>query len=72
MAVKVQTIFADDIEAGDSFLFEGTAWTATVDAYRDDTTSYVYIPVVQNTFGGMERSTILRTRGDNPTTVIKF
>lgn len=70
--VKTQQIFADDIDAGDSFISEGTAWTATVDAYQDETTSYVYIPVVRLTFGGMEIPTTIRMRGDDPVTVIKF
>ena len=69
---KVQTIFAADIEADDHFVFEGTAWTATLDAYQDTDDSYVFIPVMQLTPGGMEVTDIIRTRGDNAITVVQW
>jgi len=71
--IKRQLICADDIESGDSFVTDsGDVWTASVDAYQDDTSSYVFIPVTRLSFGGMYTDTIIRLRGDAVVTVIKF
>ena len=71
--VRTQTIFADDLEAGDSFVLEGIPVTAIGDAYHDDMDySLVYVSVVLTTFGGMQRYTIARLRGDQPVSLISF
>ena len=73
MTVKAQTIFADDLQRGDTFIHSDTAWTATSDAFCDaDNDSMRRIRVTQLTFGGTRSNAILRLRADAHITVIKL